>query len=220
MPFVFDRDFDEEAEFEERRRIHAKRAIYTPEDLEEAVNRARKEAYEDGRLAGRTEASIEAAESVASRSADALVVLAPQLQKLLDQADKHQAALEYQLLDYVLTVFRQVAPELVRDTALVRAEAEIKKAIRMAVGASSLRIHVPADLAGDLTEGIEQQVQASGFSGRVHIQTDTRLKAGDTKVIWDNGLMDFSLTELSDKVLAALKHAAAEALARRNNELE
>lgn len=220
MPFVFDRDFDEEADFEQRRRIHANRAIYTPEDLEEAVNRARKDAYEDGRLAGRTEASIEAAESVAARSADALVVLAPQLRQILDQADQHKAALEYQLLDYVLTVFRQVAPELARDTALVRAEAEIRKAIRMAVGASFLRIHVPADLAGDLTEGIEQQVQASGFDGRVQIQTDSRMKPGDTRVVWDNGLMDFSLTELCDKVLSALKQAAAEALARRNNELE
>ncbi|MAL97700.1 MAG: hypothetical protein CL583_04530 [Alteromonadaceae bacterium] len=220
MPFVFDRDFDEEAEFEERRRIHTNRAIYTPEDIEEAVNRARKEAYEDGRLAGRTEASIEAAETVAARTADALVVLAPQLKKILEQADRHQAALEYQLLDYVLTVFRQVAPELATQTALIRSEAEIKKAIRMAVGASILRIHVPADLAADLTQGIEQQVQASGFAGRVQIQTDSRMQAGDTKVVWDNGLMEFSLTELSDKVLASLKQAAAEALARRNNELE
>lgn len=220
MPFVFDRDFDEEAEFEQRRRIHAKRAIYTPEDLEAAVQKARKEAYEDGRMSGRTEANIEAAESVASRSADALVVLAPQLKQIIAQADQHKAALEYQLLDYVLTVFRQVAPELARDTALVRTEAEIKKAIRMAVGTSFLRIHVPADLAGDLTEGIEQQVQASGYSGRVQIQTDPRMKAGDTRVVWDNGLMDFSLTELSDKVLIALKQAAADALARRNNELE
>lgn len=220
MPFVFDRDFDEEAEFEERRRVHAKRAIYTPEDLDEAVNRARKEAYEDGRLAGRTEASIESAETIAARAADALVVLAPQLKQILHQADQHQAALEYQLLDYVLTVFRQVAPELASDTALIRSEAEIKKAIRMAVGTSYLRIHVPADLAGELTEGIEQQVQASGFAGRVQIQTDSRMKPGDTRVVWDNGLMDFSLMELSDKVLIALKQAAAEALARRNNELE
>ena len=220
MPFVFDRDFDEEAEFEERRRVHAKRAIYTPEDLEEAVNKARQDAYEDGRLAGRTEASIEAAESVAARSADALVVLAPQLQKIISQADQHQASLEYQLLDYVLTVFRQVAPELITETALIRTEAEIKKAIGMAMGASFLRIHVPADLAGDLTEGIEQQIQASGFQGRVHIQTDSRMSAGDTRVEWDNGLMEFSLSELCDNVLNSLKQAAGEALARRNSELE
>jgi len=220
MPFVFDRDFDEEAEFEERRRVHAKRAIYTPEDLEEAVHKARQDAYEDGRLSGRTEASIEAAESVAARSADALVVLAPQLQKILSQADQHQASLEYQLLDYVLTVFRQVAPELMTETALIRTEAEIKKAIRMAMGASFLRIHVPADLAGELTEGIEQQIQASGFQGRVHIQTDSRMSAGDTRVEWDNGLMEFSLSELCDHVLDSLKDAAGDALARRNRELE
>jgi flagellar assembly protein FliH len=220
MAFVFDRDFDEEAEFEERRRIHAKRAIYTPEDLEEAVQKARQEAYEDGRMAGRTEASIEASETVAARSADALVVLAPQLKQIIEQADQHKAALEYQLLDYVLTVFRQIAPELATETALIRSETEIKKAIGMAVGTSYLRIHLPADLAGDLTEKIEQQVQAAGFDGRVQIQTDGRMKAGDTRVVWDNGLMDFSLTELSDKALFALRQAAAEALARRNNELE
>ncbi|WP_375176151.1 hypothetical protein [Pseudooceanicola sp.] len=220
MPFVFDRDFDEEAEFEKRKKIHASRAIYTPEDLEEAVNRARQDAYEDGRMSGRTEASVEAAESVAARAADALVVLAPQLRQILDQADRHQASLEYQLLDYVLTVFRQLAPELMTETALIRTEAEIKKAIRMAMGASYLRIRVPADLAGDLTEGIEQQIEASGFQGRVHIQTDSRMSAGDTRVEWDNGLMEFSLSELCDTVLENLKQAAGEALARRNSELE
>lgn len=220
MAFVFDRDFDEEAEFEERRRIHAKRAIYTPEDLDAAVAKARKEAYEDGRMAGRAEASIEVGESVAARTADALVVLAPQLKQIITQSDQHKAALEHQLLDYVLTVFRQTAPELAKDTALIRTEAEIKKAIRMAVGTSYLRIHVPSELAGELSDAIEQQVQASGFDGRVQIQTDARMKPGDTRVVWDNGLMDFSLTELTDKVLTALKQASSEALARRNNELE
>ena len=220
MAFVFDRDFDEEAEFEIRKRIHQNRAIYTPEDLDEAVRRSRKEAYEDGRLAGRAEASVEAAESSAARSADALVVLGPQLQKIISQADQHKAALEYQVLDYVLTVFRQCAPELMTQTALIRTEAEIKKAIRMAIGASYLRIHVPGDLAGELSEGIEHQVRQAGFQGRVQIQTDSRMKAGDTRVEWDNGLMEFSLTELSDTILNSLKQAAAEALSRRHQELE
>ena len=218
MTSIFERDFDEEAEFEERRRIHQKRSIYTPEDLDEAVRKASKDAYEDGRLAGRAEASVEAAESASSRTADALVVLAPRLQQILTQADQHKAALEYQVLDYVLTIFRQLAPELLDQTALLRTEHEIKQAIRMAIGASLLR--VPADLAADLTDGINDQVQRAGFQGRVQIQTDNRMRAGDTRVEWDNGLMEFSLTELCDKILTALKQAAGEALARRKAELE
>ncbi|GGE50831.1 hypothetical protein GCM10011360_42330 [Primorskyibacter flagellatus] len=220
MNTIFERDFDEEAEFEARRRIHQKRSIYTPEDMDEAVRKASKEAYEDGRLAGRAEASVEAAESTSSRTADALVVLAPRLQQILTQADQHKAALEYQVLDYVLTIFRQLAPELLDQTALLRTEHEIKKAIRMAIGASLLRIHVPADLAGELTDGINDQVQRAGFQGRVQIQTDNRMRAGDTRVEWDNGLMEFSLTELCDKILTALKQAAGDALARRKAELE
>ncbi|EAQ01968.1 hypothetical protein OB2597_20126 [Pseudooceanicola batsensis HTCC2597] len=220
MSFVFDRDFDEEAEFEKRKRIHEQRAIFTPEDLEEAVQKATQDAYEDGRLAGRAEASVQHAETNAARSADALVVLAPRLQEILTQADQHKAALEHQLLDYILTIFRQVVPQLMDDTALLRTEAEIKHAIRMAIGASSLRIVVPADIAGDLTESIDHQVQQAGFHGRVQIQTDHRMQPGDTKVVWDHGMLDFSLNEICDHILKALKQATDDALARRKAELE
>ena len=220
MAFVFDRDFDEEAEFEERKRVHARRAIYTSDDLDAATRKAANESYEDGRLAGRAEAAVEHAETSAARTADALVVLAPRLQQILTQADQHKAALEFQVLDYITTIFRQVAPTLLDETALLRTEAEIKSAINMALGASSLRIHVPAELAGDLTEGINQQVHQAGFTGRVHIQADHRMQPGNTRVEWDHGLMDFSLTELCDGILVALKQATGEALARRNAELE
>lgn len=220
MSFVFERDFDEEEAFEKRKRIHEKRAIYTPEDLEEAVQKASKDAYEDGRMAGRAEASVQHAESTAARSADALVVLAPKLQDILSKMDQHQAALEHQLLDYVLTVARQLMPEILDKTALLRTEAEVTKAIGMALGASSLRIYIPADLAGDLSEGIEQQVEQAGFTGRVQIQADHRMQPGDTRVVWDNGAMDFSLSELCDRTLQALRDATNDALRRRKAGLE
>ena len=220
MSFVFERDFDEEEAFEKRKRIHEQRAIYTPEDLEEAVQKAVKDAYEDGRMAGRAEASVQHQETTAAKTADALVVLAPRLQEILTQADQHKAALEHQVLDYIMTIARQLIPTILSDTALLRTEAEVKTAISMAIGAASLRIFVPADLAGDLSEGIEHQVQQAGFSGRVQIQADHRMRPGDTRVVWDHGGMDFSLTELCDNTLKALKAATDDAMARRNTELE
>lgn len=220
MSFVFERDFDEEEAFEARKRIHEKRAIYTPEDLDEAVQKATKNAYEDGRLAGRAEATVQHAESAASRSADALVVLAPRLQDLLTQVDQHKAALEFQVLDYVMTIARQLVPEILDKSALLRTENEVKKAISMALGSSSLRVYIPADLAGELSDGIEHQVQLAGFQGRVQIQADHKMRPGDTRVVWDHGAMDFSLTELCDRILQALKDATNDAMARRKAELE
>jgi len=220
MSFVFDRDFDEEEEFEARKRIHEKRAIYTPEDLEEAVQKASAAAYEDGRMAGRAEASVEHQDSTASKTADTLVMLAPKLQEILTKSDQHRAALEAQVLDYVLTVARQLLPEILDKTAIIRTEAEVKKAIKMALGASSLRIYIPSELAGEMSTSIEQQVQAAGFDGRVHIQADHRLRAGDARVDWDHGAMDFSLTELCDRTLQALKDATHDAMRRRKAELE
>ncbi|WP_407496331.1 FliH/SctL family protein [Pseudooceanicola sp. MF1-13] len=220
MSFVFDRDFDEEEEFEARKRIHEKRAIYTPEDLEEAVQKASAAAYEDGRMAGRAEASVEHQDTTASKTADTLVMLAPKLQEILTKSDQHQAALEAQVLDYVLTVARQLLPEILTQTAIIRTEGEIKKAIKMALGASSLRIHIPAEVAGEMSVAIEQQVQASGFAGRIQIQADHRLRPGDTRVEWDHGGMEFSLTELCDRTLRALRDATQDAMARRKSELE
>ncbi|KGM46952.1 FliH/SctL family protein [Pseudooceanicola atlanticus] len=217
MPFVFDRDFDEEAEQEERRLIRARRAIYTPEDVEDAVRKARKEAYEDGRLAGRAEASVEHADSTAARQADALVVLGPAMKDLLARADQHRAALEGQVLDYILTVFRQVAPELMDQTAVMRTEAEARQAIRMAVGAASLKIHLPAEIAADMTTRIGEQATQAGFAGRVQILPDSNMQPGDTRVEWDHGMLDFSLSKICDDIIKALTEATAEAMARKKH---
>lgn len=220
MSFVFERDFDEEEAFEARKRIHEKRAIYTPEDLEEAVQKASAAAYEDGRMAGRAEASVQHQESTASKTADTLVVLAPKLQEILTKSDQHRAALEAQVLDYVMTVARQLLPEILDKTAIIRTDAEVKKAIKMALGASSLRIYIPSELAGEMSASIEHQVQAAGFDGRVQIQADHRLRPGDARVDWDHGAMEFSLTELCDRTLKALQDATHDAMRRRNAELE
>ncbi|MGI3170984.1 FliH/SctL family protein [Pseudooceanicola sp. C21-150M6] len=220
MSFVFDRNFDEEAEIEARNLLRARRAIHTPEDLEEAVRKARKEAYEDGRLAGRAEASVEHGETTAARQADALVALGPSIKELLGQADQHRVSLEAQVLDYILTVFKQVAPELLERTATLRVEEEVRNTLRMAVGAASLQIHLPADLASDMSVQIGDIARQSGFHGRVHILPDSSLRPGDCQVEWDHGSMEYSLSSICDGIIDALNKATIEAMAKKSKRAE
>ena len=103
------------------------------------------------------------------------------------------------------------------ERAVMRTEAEARQAIRMAVGAASLKIHLPAEIAADMTTRIGEQATQAGFAGRVQILPDSNMQPGDTRVEWDHGMLDFSLSKICDDIIKALTEATAEAMARKKH---
>lgn len=208
MTFVFDRDFDEEDTLEQAEAEHKIRAIYTPEDLDEAVKLARAEAYEDGRLAGRTEATVANSESNDVQLVRALEALGPRMDALLDDADKHHAALEAQIVDFVISVFHQVAPDVVRSLAVGQAEAEVHRAINMALDAAYLIVHLPPTQGEELKESIQREARRLGHGGRIDVMGDPALQPGDARVEWDQGFMQYSYSAICGRILEALTQVA------------
>jgi flagellar assembly protein FliH len=204
MSFVFDRDFDEEEVQSQEQAEQKQRAIYTPEDLNEAVKLARAEAYEDGRLAGRTEATMEHSQSNDVQLLHALETLGPLMQGLLEDADKHHAALEAQILDFVMSVFQQVAPDVVRSLAVGQAEAEVHRAIGMALDAAYLIVHLPMSQADELKESIQREARRLGHGGRIDVMGDPEMQPGDARVEWDQGFMQYSYSAICGRILEAL----------------
>ncbi len=211
MQFVFDRDFDGELDHAGRVSDMRAGAIYTREEFDEAVKQARADGYADGRTAGRAEASSASEDSEAERQLAALEAVAPALTALFADADRHHAVLEAQMIDFVLSVLGQVAPQLTATLARDQAEREAADAIRMALGSAMLRVHFPPEAKADGEAHIQRTARLAGFAGRVEVKSDPALAPGDVRAEWDHGVMEYSFNDICQRIFDALEAAKAAA---------
>jgi len=196
MQFVFERDFDGERELRARRSDVRIGAVYTEEEYRAAVEAAQAQAYEDGRTAGRTEAAMASAQSDQERQISALETL------------------EAQMLDFVLSVFVRVAPQVVETQARAQVEREVDNAIRMALGSAILRVFFAPSAHKEGEAQVQRTARLQGYAGRVEVSPDPELAEGDVRVEWDHGVMRYSFNDICQRILGALGAAKDAAEAR------
>ncbi|MGR3452362.1 hypothetical protein [Pseudooceanicola sp.] len=214
MQFVFDRDFDGEMEVRARRSDVRIGAVYTEQEYEDAIEAAQKQAYEDGRMAGRTEAAMASAQSDQERQLSALESLTPAMAALLQDADRHHAVLEAQMLDFVLSVFDRVAPQVMETQAKAQVEREVDNAIRMALGSAILRVFFAPSVHKEGEVQVQRTARLQGYGGRIEVSPDPELAEGDVRVEWDHGVMRYSFNDICQRILGALGAAKDAAEAR------
>lgn len=207
LNFVPTRDFDDELDAERREDEHRRNAVYTVADMEAACA----EAHEAGRGVGRAEGDAAARAAVlataAERTLAALEAVAPAVSTLIAEADQHRATLQAQLIEFVLSVFDRVLPELVRSQSAKRMEAEVRRAATMALGSARLTLHLPTEAAATFAPDLKRRIREAGFEGRVEISADPGLAPGDIRADWDNGFMDYSYAAICTQIIGALTAA-------------
>jgi flagellar assembly protein FliH len=202
---VFDRDFDKELEQERARADHDARAIYTQEELDEAIARATEIGRDEGRIEGHAAGVDEARATLAAQQSAALAVLGPRMQALLDRSEQHRRALESQVLEFAISVCEKVLPEILRRRAHARAVGQIRRTLRIAFGSPFLRIYIAESALPALAPRIRQLAEAHELADRVDLQGDAALKDGDARVEWHNGFMEYSFGAVCDRILDALR---------------
>ncbi|MGR3571017.1 FliH/SctL family protein [Brevirhabdus sp.] len=202
MLYVFERTFDSDTA---RPAVDpATQPIYTRAEFDAAVARARAEGAEAGRTAGRDEATAAMTQSDAARELSALEAMAPVLRDLFADRDRHHRALEAQLLQFLLTVFDQVAGDVIGALAPGQAEREARGAVRMALGSASLTMFLPPEQAAAGGAHVLRMARLHGFGGRVEVQPDPALSPGDIRAEWDHGVMEYSFNDICQRIRDAL----------------
>ena len=136
MSYLFDRNFDAETEALTPEAAPAPEPLFTRSDHEQALAEARAAAFEAGYQKGRAEAQEAALASDATRRLQLAEAVVPVLRDLFADAEAHHAALEAQMIDFVLSVFEQLAPDVSAALAEGQARREARSAVRMALGAA------------------------------------------------------------------------------------
>lgn len=204
---VFQRDFDLEIAEEAAQAEHDARARYTEEELAEAIARAREEGREEGRAEGHAAGLAEARGTLAAQQSAALAVLGPKLDMLLGEAAAHRAALEAQVLDFTVSVCEKVFPELLHERARARTLAQIRRCLQFALGSSSLRVVLSPGALDELGPRLSGMCAEAGVTARLEMSADPDLAAGDARVEWDNGFLDYSLAAVCERILDALRES-------------
>lgn len=210
MNYVFDRNFDAEDEADQRGETPVIGAVFTRAQYEEAVAQARDEGFHAGVQQGREAAAQTAQSSESARRLAASEAVAPAMQALFDDADRHHAALEAQMVEFVLSVFRQVAPDVDERLAEGQALREAKGAVRMALGSARLDLWVAPDALDTSSAELELAARQAGFGGRLSVKSDPELGAGEVRAAWDHGVMEYSFSEICARILGALGTARQE----------
>ncbi len=210
MSRVVFRDFDAEIEAEARAAARAAACRFTQDDLDAAAADAAARAYALGREAGE-EAGREAAEAtLAARQVAALEAIGPMMARILDDGPAHRAALESQLLGFVLSVCERVFPAFMRRHAPEAAAAAVRRALSLALDSPRLTIRLsPAThalLAGELA-GLADAPEAPAH---LDIAADPALTDGAAEVRWQDGYMEYNYEAVCTAILRTLRAMAAE----------
>ncbi|MBE9637149.1 FliH/SctL family protein [Salipiger mangrovisoli] len=209
MSFIFDRNFDAEADAQRRGEQAKIGAIYTRAEFDAAMSEARTEGFEAGLAQGRDEASNAAQQSSSARQVTAMEAVGPALQALFADADRHHAVLESQMVGFALSVLRQVAPAAGAALAEQEALQEARGAVRMALGAAELKLRFAPEVTETSGAEIHRIARQSGFGGRVEVKPDPALAPGDVRAEWDHGVMTYSFNDICERILGALESSKA-----------
>jgi len=204
MSYVFDRNFDAESEATQRGEVPIIGAVYTRADFDAAVAEARAAGFEAGHQHGLMEAGQSAEHSDAARRLAVAEAVVPALHDVFANADRHHAALEAQMVDFVLSVFNQVAPDVTARLAEGQARREALGAVRMALGTAHLELWFAPESLDAAKVELERSARQAGFGGQLSVRADPDLGSGDVRASWDHGAMHFSFREICGRILEAL----------------
>ena len=140
-------------------------------------------AYRNGFAAGQTQAQSEIAQSTAS----ALAVIADGLDRINRALGDIEARLETEAVEVAVAVASKLAPELIAREPFVEISALATECFRHLVKTPHVSVRISADLYAAGKEKLEEIAQARGFEGRLVVQPDAALAAGDCRIEWSEG---------------------------------
>lgn len=183
-----------------------------PEEMvERLVREAREEGYAEGLVAGESNATSMASQTIAA-AAGTLAAHAASMTAALDEAraESHKEA-----VGLAVSVGRKLAFNLVSREPTAELEALIAECMPSLSGVPHLVIRCHEDLADQIREIATAQISTSGYAGRLVVMGEPDIRLGDGRLEWvDGGLIrdaDGLDAEINDTIAAYLAAKANKA---------
>lgn len=171
----------------------------------EELSFARDAAFEEGRQAGLAEAQ----QQVDRLVADTLNALIEQVPALFRRQDDANEAHAREGVRVALAVIRKMLPAAAETHAFGEVTRVVEEVIGDLLDEPRIIVKVAEPLVDAVRQRLEAVCQAQGFEGRVVVQADDRMRAGDCRVEWTDGGAERDQERLLRDIEDAVENALA-----------
>ncbi len=170
--------------------------VITQQALDEMLKAAEKKGYDNGMQDGQKSAASRSAMEI-STAASALAGKTAQIVKASDEAQKEILADATKL---GVSVARKLAANLIARNPIGEIENLIEECLASLENVPHLVIRCHPDLADALREMSQNQMAASGYSGRLVVMGEPEISLGDVRIEWVDGGLVRDLSTLSGEI--------------------
>jgi flagellar assembly protein FliH len=169
--------------------------------LEAAVASARAEAFHTGK--------VEAEAEQTARLAEAVEMVARQLDALRAELDAIQAAASQEAICFAHSFSHKLAGKLVEQAPLAAIEAAARAIFEDLRGQAHVAIRVAPELSDAAKEKLTGVARERGFEGRLIVIGEPEIAMGDVRIEWADGGIIRDGAHLEQQIAASIDHAMA-----------
>jgi flagellar assembly protein FliH len=154
---------------------------YSQEDLDRA--------REEGRKAGRDEATRDMASAIEQRLADTLAAIDGRITTLFSAYEQDKEEHNRDAVGVATVIVRKLFPALNMDKAMTEIEHMIVEAMKRTSSTHTLIVRVPEDMLPQVQDKVTQLASLRGREGALNVIADETMSLGDVAVEWEGGGM-------------------------------
>ena len=147
------------------------------------------QAREEGRTAGRDEATRDMASALEQRLADTLDAVNTRVANLFEAYAQDKEEHSRDAVAVATVIMRKLFPALNMDKAMAEIEHIIVEAMKRTSGSPTLIVKVPEDMHAEVEAKTAELAALRGREGTINVIADKELLTGDISVEWDGGGM-------------------------------
>lgn len=177
----------------------------TNEEIDARIAKAHKQGHIEGYLTGADAGRAEMAKTMEKAQTEMVETLSQELARLAVAAEQRHEALVAQVVGFTLQTCEIIFPEIIEHMSAERVRKTATRSLKMAIGSSRIRVRLsPATLAAIGPE-LRTQAVHHQCDHALELQADPELHAGDARMEWDHGNLDYGFQKICDRLLAELR---------------
>jgi flagellar biosynthesis/type III secretory pathway protein FliH len=177
----------------------------TNEEIEARIAKAHKQGHIEGYLTGADAGRAEMAKTMEKAQTEMVETLGQELARLAIAAEQRHEALVAQVVGFTLQTCEIIFPEIIERMSAERVRKTATQSLKMAIGSSRVRVRLsPATLA-EIGPELRTQAAQHHCDHALELQADPELHAGDARMEWDHGNLDYGFQKICDRLLVELR---------------
>lgn len=178
-------------------------ATFLAEDVEQMLADARAEAFETGRMRGKSEAT----DARDHELAQAVKAISESLENLSSDTARIRQETETDIAEFIVSVAENLVPDVVKGLSPEIIMERIRAGLRSASGNDAIRVLVPPSLLEVVAEKLPALEKLNDRGLELRLCADGDLTGCAVRVEWESGRMEYDLDRACSEVIAVMKTA-------------